>query len=83
MKFSNLLALFLSLAVISIMSSCGGEDAECQTCTQDLSGITTTTEVCADGDDVVLTTLGIDSRIDSTTVADQVTILELAGFTCE
>ena len=74
--------LFLSLAIVSIMS-CGTDEATCETCTIDLLGVTTTVEVCEEGDDLEVTTNGVSQTITGQSLDTYVGTLEIGGYACE
>ena len=64
------------------ITSCGDDDGGCKTCEINLLIVTSTTEVCQNGDDVITTTDGVDTTIPGTTVSDVVSGLESAGADC-
>lgn len=79
-------AFVLTVLTLTV-SSCSKDDGDCQTCTLSVIGIETVSEVCPSGDGVEIETslAGVSAgteTIDSTTVAEQVSLLEAGGFSC-
>jgi hypothetical protein len=76
----------LLLAASFGLTSCGGDDGDCQTCTLSLLGIETSQEVCPDGDGVRVTTSAAgqsaSETIAGTTVSEYAGTLSASGFSC-
>lgn len=77
---------FLTICMFAF-AACSNDDDSCTTCTLSVPLIgDTVTELCPSGDGVeqTVTVAGISQtdQVDSTTVAEQVQLQELAGATC-
>ena len=83
MKYS---ILAFSLIAMSFFACKDDDTSLCTTCDQTVLGFGISTELCQEGDDVVITvtTLGIssDSTYMNTTVEEQVVLFEASGATC-